>query len=212
MAGMLSVTRDAASGIWTLAPAAGRDWVSPVIPESIRREGKVETLNLRRHGWRGQAQAWEVTVSIINVRNEDNIDGLFGAMVTDVSDIKPFIFQWPQVQEGTGTDGGALAAAGVVGDNEMTFASVVPPPSVGRLVNFAPLGKLYQVQYAPTGDQAANYTVGIEPRLTHAVRSTQLIRALQPKTMAYFLEKPTLPTNRSIVFETTFTVREQPPA
>ena len=66
MAGMISLTRDSITRKWTLTPAPGRNYGSPVVPESIRREATAQTRNFRRLPWVGLAQVFEVTLSITN--------------------------------------------------------------------------------------------------------------------------------------------------
>ena len=218
MAGQIDLSRDATTGLWTLAPKAGRNWGSPVTPESLRREAVAQTLNYRRLNWIGSGQAFEITFDVINVRGEDNVDGLMQAFVADVSNVREFIFQWPQRigETATGTDGGLIAARSIAGDTEVVFNSVVPPPSVGRLLNFGDYdvryNKLHVVEAAPVGPQTANYRVRINPPLYRQVNVPDVIHAHQPRTRALFLTKPALPTEDSVVFRTTLTVREQPPA
>ena len=215
MAGMIDISRDATTGLWTLAPKADRNWGSPVIPESLRREAVGQTLNYRRLSWIGSGQAFEVTFDVVNIRGEDNIDGLMQAFVADVSNVREFIFQWPQRINGTGTDGGLIAARSIAGDNEVVFNAVVPPPSVGRLLNFGDYAvrynKMHIVEEAPVGPQTANYRVRINPPLYRQVNIPDRINAHQPRTRALLLVKPSLPTASGVEFRATLTVREQPP-
>ena len=214
MAGQIDLSRDATTGLWTLKPKPGRNYGSPVVPESVRREAFAEVGNFHRYPWVGAGQVWQVTIEVINVRGEDNIDGLFQAFIADVSTVREFIFEWPQRIGGTGTDGsaGSVAVDAETNDNELTFTADVPPPSVGRLINFGnEPSKIYSVQYAPIGDQTNSYIVGINPSLIEDISMGTRINAFKPQTRAVLLNKPQLPTNESIVFATTLNIREQPP-
>ena len=204
----LLVVERATDGTWSMRPADGEGYVSPVSVRSNQAIYGSPVLSGDFAGVRGMSQRFQATVSILNLYGMDGMDGLLQSMFDEVDIDQRFDFRWPQM---LGTDfthaEPRLSANAKVGDNSLRCRAGTPLKA-GRLIKLADDGKLHRVTYAPSGAQGAAYSMGIAPSVTDAVTSGGAITSRNVDSKARFTVKPLLDTVQSVVLQATITVQE----
>lgn len=203
----LIVTRSQA-GVWSIRPRSGRNYRTPVVPKSYRPVYGSNTLDLEFSGYRSASQRYQVTLGVINARGMDEMDGHLTSLVDECDTLKRFIIRWPQLANtSNGVATATVNTLANIGAGSLMFRSGTTAPRVGRLIQFEQYGKLYRVQFAPSGAQSAAYSVGVYPNLIKAVPANATVNN-DVDGYVRLVQSPAITMSNGILYEMTMFVRE----
>lgn len=201
----LSLTRSS-SGVWTMAPIAGRNYESPVTVEPVQTEYGAVLRNLDFAGVKGASQRFRATVSIYNFNGTDGMDGRLQALFDETGVSGSFMFQWPMPLGAFPSASEAVAtgaASGAAGSKTLN-ATFSEAPKVGALIRVGHANsvvKLYRVA------AVAGRRISLASPLI-AAESAGVATGTNVVTKARFVEKPLLTTTRSQTLAATIVVQE----